>query len=259
MKLLNKLLLLFTVLLGSVSCYPIKDASKSNKEGFIYTEKDFNAWRALKIGDELSDVEAVLRPMFSKFSSKLGVKTLYYGSDGGFRKMEPSEYFYFNKEIFNKKFKEDGILSEDLPLFTLIFENSRLTKKMDPWGGISSLIQYTENGEKKFKELTSVNFIGEGIPSKPKIILPDSNDILDGKPYYLDIRWIPSQGTYPIKYEVQIAKLIKGNWSVRNRSTYDTMMSFIGGGKNKRRLRVRAVNSKGASEWSKYRYFEFTK
>ena len=250
-----KLSFLFFILFGCISCYP----TKLNKEGFISSEEDFKFWSHIKIGDKLTDIEGHLVPMFKERSDKLDITTLYYGSEGGFRKMEPAEYFYFDQKLFDQRFSEKGLLSEGLPLFVLIFENNRLVKKIDPFGGRSSLIHYIESGEKRSKELTTSSFIGEGVPSKPEIILPDSNRVFKYEPYYFDMRWIPCKGSYPMKYEVQIDTLIQGKWNTRYRTTYDTVKSSILGGKNKRRVRVRASNSEGVSEWSEYRYFEFTK
>ena len=75
------------------------------------------------------------------------------------------------------------------------------------------------------------------------------------------MRWFASSGDYPIRYEVDVDTLYgSGKWSegsYLNRVQHP-YASHVHAGSNKGRWRVRAINEKGTSEWSNYRYFTFT-
>lgn len=98
-----------------------------------------------------------------------------------------------------------------------------------------------------------------GHPTIPRQITPANDQLLGYFPRFLDLRWTPSAGNYPIAYTVQIDIHSKDGWSLlkqpKSKMPYCSL-DFAGMGKG--RWRVRAENSVGESEWSNYRYFTFT-
>ncbi|MBA4019724.1 MAG: hypothetical protein C0483_21375 [Pirellula sp.] len=106
----------------------------------------------------------------------------------------------------------------------------------------------------------------DGSPTAPQLVTPHEKSKWSHYPRFLDFRWLPSSGEYPMSYEVEWATGQRGvnlnEWTYIARPVENTnipyhVISFAGS--NPGRLRVRAVNQKGTSVWSDYRHFEFTR
>jgi outer membrane protein assembly factor BamE (lipoprotein component of BamABCDE complex) len=101
-----------------------------------------------------------------------------------------------------------------------------------------------------------------GIPTKPKLILPTEGQIFDHYPRFVDLRWQPASGTYPMEYEIQFKALngMRGDWDslyLETITTSEPYLCYSWIGANKGKWRVRARNREGTGEWSDFRMFEF--
>jgi hypothetical protein len=100
----------------------------------------------------------------------------------------------------------------------------------------------------------------DGWPTVPQLIYPDNGVEFHHYPRYLDLRWRPSSGTYPMLYEVQTNAHPDQGWSSRNVRTYGTDVPYLAitwVGRNAGVWRVRAINDVGASNWSEQRTLSF--
>jgi len=130
-----------------------------------------------------------------------------------------------------------------------------VVSKHDPFGGNLSL---------------------DGKPTRPEPFSPSDGVVMDHYPRFVDLRWTPSSGTYPMQYLVEIQLGI--SWPVNYYKDYNvvaTPMTFVcqevllcdcphvtiehygGCPYNPGRWRVKARNRLGESEWSEFRSFEF--
>lgn len=122
-------------------------------------------------------------------------------------------------------------------------ENERVFSKSDPFTGKLSL---------------------DGTPSKPEIIIPVSGTAFTHYPRVLDCRWYPSSGEYPITYTIEVSSASPLEPEIfYNPVELDTeipipfyMFNFVGSQPG--RIRVKARNRLGESEWSDYCHFDFS-
>ena len=149
-------------------------------------------------------------------------------------------------------------------------------------------------------------FSPDGRPTIPELVEPAAGRTLAHFPRFLDFRWHPSSGVYPVAYEVCVQVLDinqhesehfedyvrktldfdREKWKaegmpttkmdemavsfareLRERQgvqltfqfcTHDIYLPLTWVGANTGRWRVRATNKKGASEWTAWRYFNFS-
>lgn len=130
--------------------------------------------------------------------------------------------------------------------FSLAFRQGRIDSIEDPFDGKLSL---------------------DGKPTLPLPMLPGNGAILNHFPRFLDLRWKPSSGDYPMAYEVEVdfaqydvdesgdTQLTYHNFETRLSNVPCVTATFAGA--NPGRWRVRAKNRLGQSDWSRYRHFEF--
>jgi hypothetical protein len=132
--------------------------------------------------------------------------------------------------------------------FYVWLQHGRVTGKVDPFNG---------------------NFSSDGLPTKPELIVPQEMQVFSHHPHVIDIRWFPVSGNYPITYMVQMGSFpfpqLDGAPLGFDRIDGIYASDLIGpyvvtdfGSAGPRRIRVRARNELGASEWSDYRMFHFT-
>lgn len=134
--------------------------------------------------------------------------------------------------------------------FRVVFINGKVELNTDPFNGKLS---------------------GDGTPTIPDLILPEQDAVFHHNPRWLDMRWTPSAGIYPIEYEIDIdtGSIATGidlelkaqsddPWRSLRRyksSAPQLTVAYAGGWPG--RWRVRAVNKLGYSEWTEYRSFIF--
>lgn len=113
--------------------------------------------------------------------------------------------------------------------FYISFFLGRVDGKEDPFGG-----QFSPNG----------------LPSTTRLVHPRDGEVFANNPGFVDLRWCPSSGQYPMHYEIELsnssstatAKEPYTSITVR----WDSVVSW----------RVRAVNALGKSDWSESRTFK---
>lgn len=105
--------------------------------------------------------------------------------------------------------------------------------------------------------------IPSGIPTAPRLFVPEDNTVFNHFPRVIDLRWWSSSGTMPITFEVSIeVKYPSGEWGIEGdlqKSSDSLHVAMIFPGSNEGRWRVRGRNQEGAGEWSEFRKFKFTR
>ncbi len=116
-----------------------------------------------------------------------------------------------------------------------------------------------------------------GKPSTPRLLKPLHGIICDHYPRFLDLRWYPASGEYPMSYEIEVQSLVGDNHWVDDTAVYEPIevggkkivpppfvrrssvpfCSYRHSGMGIGRWRVRATNTLGVSDWSEYAAFEF--
>jgi len=125
--------------------------------------------------------------------------------------------------------------------------NGKVVTKIDPFNG---------------------DFSMDGTPSRPELIIPADGQVFSHYPRVLDVRWYPVSGVYPVRYEVEIGwfSFPMRDGAPPNAAFYDEIaetdcpapyLVIAFGGASPGRVRVRAENERGVSEWSAYRQFRF--
>ncbi len=121
--------------------------------------------------------------------------------------------------------------------FSLYFVGERLLSKLDPFEG---------------------RWSRDGKPTTPVPLLPTSNAVFSHFPRFVDLRWTPSAGKYPLDYVVQVDYSVEaGEWAPTEEQATAPYYCLAFRGMNRGRWRVRAKNSLGESAWSDFRYFQF--
>jgi hypothetical protein len=111
-----------------------------------------------------------------------------------------------------------------------------------------------------------------GRPAVPRLIYPASDASYDHYPRYLDLRWYPSSGRYPMHYIVEKqwgnilprerngAVVPERVWEPHSISRYRVDIPYLlvhHTGANPGRWRVKSVNALGEGDWSEHREFAF--
>ena len=236
----------------------------------LAVQPDLGKWKSVTVGMTETEVTTVLgmpyqkdpRPAAETNSTAVNLYSWKYG------------------EITFNSFNTKGSY-----LYAVIFHDGRVHEISDPWNG---------------------KFSPDGGPTVPELVLPDVGQTLQHYPRFMDFRWRPSSGAYPIEYEVVIQVLAvteyeaehyedyvrktvdrsRTEWIEAGQSrkaadegavafarvlresqgvqlsfsfrTHDIYLPFTWVGANSGRWRIRAVNSKGISEWTAWRYFKFS-
>jgi hypothetical protein len=130
--------------------------------------------------------------------------------------------------------------------FYLLLTNGRVSWKQDPFDG-----RLSRNGR----------------PTAPVLISPQDGTTFGHYPRFVDLRWAPSSGIYPVEYVIELSSgdefvdqlgADQIDWDaelLRSRIPFTTT-SFCGAQPG--RWRVRGKNGLGTGEWSEYREFTFT-
>jgi hypothetical protein len=129
-------------------------------------------------------------------------------------------------------------------MFRIWFTRGKVWKVEDPFNGAFS------------KDQT---------PTPPQPLGPNVAPAYTHYPRWLDLRWYPSSGQCPMRYEVEIGELhlngnpdVAGGWNTKVISSAIPYLAAEAEGAGQGRWRVRAVNSSGVSDWSDYCDFSFS-
>jgi hypothetical protein len=183
---------------------------------------DLDAWGRVEKGQTVEELEKLLgKPI------KTG------GPKGGF---EPNHVYSWTYGYVAKK---SVVFPSDLA-FSVRVEMGKVSSKSDPFG--------------------DVRLSRDGFPSVPRLMNPSDATEFFHYPRFVDLRWYASSGTYPMKYEIQIDYFgLSGGWKPEATPHKSSIpyLCYIFSGDTRGRWRVRAVNTKGTSDWSDYNSFSF--
>ncbi len=205
----------------------------------VFIQHVYEKWQKLKVGMTEDEVTELLGPPLLQPESdpEFAKNPRVRGENEGYL----WEYGWLD-------FRHPSVTTVDR--FTVMLQEGKVFQFDDPFQG----------------ELSS-----DGKPTVPKLVVPIAYAILRHYPRYLDLRWLPPSGEYPMSFDVELdfgqhtdkanAVVVLGhNLEFHNVATHKVhapyaVDTFVG--KNMGRWRVRAANEIGASEWSEYRYFQF--
>jgi len=189
-------------------------------------QPDYSKWRRIKKGMDEGDVIDLLGEPLAKPDYEARKTEIVYSWDYGY--LTPKSVVF------------------PIPLrFMIRFQHGKVFTIEDPFNG---------------------KFSRDGTPTIPDPIWTDFPPVYRHYPRWIDLRWYPAAGTYPMRYEVEIGLLVsQGNAVVANDWRTIVLASdipFVSSefeAQGHGRWRVRAINEKGIGDWSDYRTFEFTR
>lgn len=106
-------------------------------------------------------------------------------------------------------------------------------------------------------------FSDDGKPTTPTLIYPSDRTKFDHYPRFVDLRWNPSSGKYPIEYQIEVDSGQFAGGAILSYHEFERLRSempysvFAFVGQNPGRWRVKAKNELGESDWSEWRTFRF--
>jgi len=131
------------------------------------------------------------------------------------------------------------------PSFRIWFQRGKVFQLEDPFNGV---------------------FSKDGRPTVPQPLWPEESPPYTHYPRWLDLRWYPASGQYPMNYEVEIGELhfdgnpdLPGGWNTKVLRSDIPYLAAEAEGAGRGRWRVRAINALGIGEWSDYREFSFSR
>jgi hypothetical protein len=133
--------------------------------------------------------------------------------------------------------------------FSINLDDHKVVSSRDPFGGRLSL---------------------DGRPTTPALMLPYDHSKFDHGPMFVDTRWQPSCGEYPMEYRLELTfghevyddrtRKARVKWYDAFPRVYESRIPYlaiVAPGENSCRWRVKAKNRLGESGWSEYRHFKF--
>jgi hypothetical protein len=147
-------------------------------------QPDLVKWRALKPGMTEAEVTALLGEPYRK-DPRPAPET-----DTHVRHSYAWEYGAIAFESFTTK----GSFR-----YAVTFHEGRSVEISDPWNG---------------------RFSTDGLPTVPELVLPRPGQTFDHYPRFMDFRWQPSSGVYPVEYEIEIEALSVNQSEAENFEDY---------------------------------------
>jgi hypothetical protein len=210
------------------------DESKPENSKRLLVESiqpDYAKWNSIKVGMTEAEVREILG------------KPIYEGKIPKERLNDPS----WLKELIFGRIKFDSPSMPDSFEFYMFIRQGKVNEIRHPFDGDLSR---------------------DGEPTSPKPIYPRDRAKFDHYPRFVDLRWSPSSGKYPIEYIVEVersqyevpapgenATLVGRPWKRIESELPYAAIAF--GGKCPGRWRAKAKNEIGESEWSEWRQFQF--
>ena len=219
------------------SCGSKKSAAKRVKSGDDFIQPDYEMWQQLKVGMSQAEVVALLGKPLHRQDTERGFHEIVEGwSD---RDLATFSYMWMYGWLRFGSSSVPHLYSFDV---SFNYKTRAVNRIHDPFDG---------------------RFSVDGRPTIPELVVPSDRTVFDHFPRFLDLRWHPSSGKYPIKYRVEIGNGQYTNEKYHYITVLDEVthyphlsMSYVGKGHG--RWRVMATNEVGASTWCDYRYFQFT-
>ena len=80
-------------------------------------------------------------------------------------------------------------------------------KSFTTQGSYRFVVNFHEGVVEEIKDPWNGKFSTDGHPTVPELVLPHTGQTLDHYPRFMDFRWHPASGVYPIEYEIVIESL----------------------------------------------------
>jgi hypothetical protein len=218
--------------------------------GTLFTQPRYDRWERVEEGMSENEVLALLGPPLVRDTRESVIRDQMRGL--GIDRAEATAILFGNPHWIQAFQWTYGRLRFDSPAvpdayeFYLIFTEGRVDDKQDPFNGHLST---------------------DGRPTAPVLISPPDETSFDHFPRFVDLRWTPSSGIYPIDYEIEISSAVdyvdqleanQIDWDAELVRSPIPFMTVCFCGDQPGRWRVRGRNGLGTGEWSKYRQFVFT-
>jgi hypothetical protein len=131
--------------------------------------------------------------------------------------------------------------------FYILIHEGKVLENAHPFGG-----QLSRNGK----------------PTTPVLIYPRDRSQFDHHPRFVDLRWYPSSGKYPMEYAIEVESGHYQSAGIDDPPVFVyhkveeiiselPYVAFAFRGANPGRWRVKAKNELGESDWSEWRRFQF--
>ena len=192
--------------------------------GQPFVQPSYSAWRAIKLGMSGETTRQLLGAPLTNALDHLFAKEL----DNHTFATWTYGWLYYKTEALPQPF-----------YFRLYLRDNLVVAKEDPFGETPA---------------------AQETPSMPKLNQPKDQETLDFYPRFLDLRWTPASGRYPMEYLVEVdAQMKDGDWLTFRYKTDQPYVCIPFMGPQKARWRVKAINSVGEGAWTIYRHFAFRK
>jgi hypothetical protein len=258
---------------------PVIDRNGAFADGYRYSDANVEiqipklaGWQKLRLGMSRQEVKQLLGPPLegegSATPAAFRAESIRINMSYGFSRSD-AEAIADMEATEDKKYgvvhREGWTYGElrfrSLPLFddqfAVNFEGDELVCMSDPF-----------NEFKSPGDAPGVQWRLDGRPTTPILLSPYDNAPFRHTPFFVDYRWLPSCGVYPMEYvlEVSFAQDIydeKASRKVREWIVCDEPTSFIphhadrAPGSNPARWRLKARNRLGESAWTEYRHYDF--
>lgn len=217
-----------------------EDKQLITSEHFIDDIQDYEAWSKLEDGMTYEQVTEILQSLYPVYSvpykyNPRGDFTLFYGSQYS-NKDEFMETYYFHcrsKAIIQSDLKFlDPFPWESSDICALVFKSGILKDIKSPWSRFSVNVD-------------DPNVMLES----PQFIMNDKILEYDHYPRFVDLRWMPVSGKYPMLYVIQVHDLDNNEIDVIK--TYKSYATLEMPGTGEYSITLQAVGSNGrVSDWS---------
>lgn len=237
----------------------------------LVVQPDPAKWRQLKLGMTEGEVTALMGAPFRKDPRPTAPPAPNF----------IQLYSWTYGELTFQSFTTKGTYD-----YAVVFHEGQVREIRDPWNGRLS---------------------PDGRPTVPELVQPVAGQTLDHYPRFLDFRWHPASGVYPVQYDIEVEVLgidqhdaehfedyirrtvdyNRAAWKAEGLTpkamddmaasfarelraqqgveetfqflTHDLYVPLTWVGANTGRWRVRALNEKGSSAWTTWRYFRFSR
>lgn len=122
--------------------------------------------------------------------------------------------------------------------FEIKMLSDRVSAKVDPFGGDTP---------------------SRDSPSRTRLLSPPDQQVFSHVPRFLDLRWLPSSGQYPLQYAIEVELWVSDKWSTQYYESEEPFLSLVAIKPGKYRWKVKARNMIGEGDWSPYRQITFEK
>jgi hypothetical protein len=217
-----------------------RTAAKEQVEQFI--QPDYAKWDKVRIGMAKAELTDLLGKPLEDEEAELRAKLRKQGlNDAAVREHFRSLGEGIAFGLTYGRIRYTSAVMPDVYEFSILIQEGKVSEKSDPFHGRLSK---------------------DGRPTLPDLLLPHENAAFHHFPRFLDFRWSPASGVYPMKYEIEVfvGRHTRNGVVYRRSDSLTAPFPYAAtsfGGMNSGRWRVRASNRLGESDWTSFRYFKF--